>query len=160
MSLSIEVWLGFLVAGYLLAFILVGVLAKKWGLAGTAKAYWLFVPLLLLFFGLFLVILNQGGVIQNGEIADSVKSGTPNAEEFFSQLPVAKLVLMALAGAVWIVGWNIVVYRQLRKAGDSGWTLFTPFQTASYSLDAKAWKTLSVILLVGLVFVGAALSLP
>ena len=160
MSLSIEVWLGFLVAGYLLAFILIGVLAKRLGLAGTAKAYWLYAPLFLLFFGLFFVILNQGGIIQGGEIADTVKNGTPKAEEFFSQLPVAKLVLMALAGVVWIVGWNIVVYRQLRKAGGSGWTLFTPFQTASYSLDAKAWKTLSVILLVGLVFVGAALSLP
>jgi hypothetical protein len=57
---------------------------------------------------------------------------------------------MALAGATWLIGGNLLVMSHYRRIGESPWSGFRPFSFPFLKFNFKEWCILAVLLLISM----------
>ncbi len=143
-------WTSVLIVAIPISVLLAFFLVIKWSFAKTQKAYWTYLALFMLLGGLMMALVNASDFFPREKLAEAAKHPVPDPGQILAQLPVAQVVLLGLAGAVWVIGGNILIIWQGRKAGRSWWACLNPFRPIFRDFDAKAWKILGLLLLVGL----------
>jgi hypothetical protein len=56
-----------------------------------------------------------------------------------------QIVLLAAAGCVWIVGGNVLTYRQNKRTGRSFWSSLNPFQPPFRDFNRQEWAALACL---------------
>jgi hypothetical protein len=59
------------------------------------------------------------------------------------QLTWQQIVLLSTAGCVWIVGGNVLTYRQSKRLGRSFWRSWNPFQPPFRDFNRQEWAALA-----------------
>ena len=72
--------------------------------------------------------------------------------DFFQKVihnnPPSTLILSALAGAVWLIGGNLLVMSHYRRIGKSQWSGFQLFAFPFAKFNLKEWCILALLVLV------------
>jgi hypothetical protein len=122
--------------------------------AKTRKTYWISLGLFMLLGVAMLTMVNVSGIVP-----ELPKRPAPDVGRIFSQVPVAQLVLLALAAAIWMIGVPFLIIRQTRKAGRSLWAYLNPLNPPFRDFDAEAWKIFGLLAVSSLTLGMAAVSL-
>ena len=70
------------------------------------------------------------------------------------------LILMALAGATWLIGGNVVVMMHYRRLGKPPRSGFRPFASPFSKFSFKEWCSLALVAMVALYLAYLGLSQP
>jgi len=151
---------GFWFAAIPIALVILAVLLFKQLFAKTHKSYWMYTALLVIAGFVIFVIVNTSGIIPEAELREMASRPPPSLGEFTSRMPVLQIVLLVLAGGVWIIGANFLTVWQRRKTGRSWWVSLNPFGPVFRDFDRKAWAIFGLLLLSSMVLAMLALSIP
>lgn len=154
-----DIWQGPMLGAILIGIPLVVFLIIKLMFARTHKAYWTYMALLAVIGVLALILVNQSDFVTEADWAEVEKQPPPDFGRLLSQMPIVQVVLLALAGGLWIVGGNVLIVWQKRKAGRSWMEAFNPFGPVFRDFDGKAWKILGFLVFASMVLGMAAISM-
>jgi hypothetical protein len=77
-----------------------------------------------------------------------------SVEHAAPQLSWIQVLLMSVAGGLWIIGGNVLMYRHTKRMGRSFWSILNPFQPQFRDFTGREWASLAV-LAVGTLLLGA-----
>ena len=107
-----------------------------------------------------ILALNLSGLVPTSSERTATSPPVTAPDQMISQLPLATLLLLGLAGAIWIIGGNALIFRQRRKAGLSILASLSPFTPTFGYFDGKTWRHFILLTIVALALGMASFSIP
>jgi hypothetical protein len=83
----------------------------------------------------------------------------PSVQYVFDMVPKSQIILLALAGAVWIGGGNLLMYFHNRRIGKRWWQSLNPLTPPFKDFNAAEWSVLVALIVVSLVLVTLGISI-
>jgi hypothetical protein len=93
-----------------------------------------------------LVILGIPGLGPSHEEIEQAQRQAPKPDELLRAIPWEFFA----AGAIWIIGGNLIHLRQRRKAGESWLQALNPFAPFGRHMDRRSWLQLLLLAVVSL----------
>ena len=75
------------------------------------------------------------------------------------QLSWLQVVLLSVAGCLWIVGGNVLMYRHTKRMGRSFWSILNPFKPQFRDFTGYEWASLAALAVVTLLLAALAMNL-
>ena len=104
------------------------------------------------------VLAYFGGLMQFPDVAKAPPAQVPSAQEIFSKMPTPQLILLGLAGCIWLIGGNVLFFFHKRRVGKSWWQSMNPLEPLFKDFNGREWSILIVLVVSTFIFVGAAMS--
>lgn len=83
----------------------------------------------------------------------------PKASELLASMPPLQVALLVAAGAVWIVGGNILLYFHNRRLGKSWWQALNPLEPLFKDFTRHEWAILGCLVVITMSLAASALLL-
>ena len=81
----------------------------------------------------------------------------PSFQDVLGDLPTHQIVLLALAGLVWMGGGNLLLHLHRRRLGKTWWQTLNPLEPPFKDFNAREWWTLAGLVVTSLGLVAFAL---
>ena len=104
------------------------------------------------------LLAHLGGLIQFPDMAKAPPLQVPSAQEIFSKMPTPQLILLGIAGCIWLIGGNILFFLHKRRVGKSWWQFMNPFEPPFKDFNGREWLVLIALIVSTFIFAGAAMS--
>lgn len=66
-------------------------------------------------------------------------------DQVVPQLSWLQVLLMSVAGSLWIIGGNLLMYRHTKRMGRSFWSILNPFKPQFRDFTGREWASLAVL---------------
>ncbi len=111
-----------------------------------------------------LFVLPILGVFVLGYLTGAVELNAPTKGELPSdfvppQLSWIQIILLSVAGGLWLVGGNVLMYLHTKRMGRSFWSILNPFKPQFGDFTRYEWASLGALVVVTLLLGGLAMSL-
>ena len=80
----------------------------------------------------------------------------PNLE---LQLSWLQAIILSVAGGIWIVGGNVLMYRHTKRMGRSFWSILNPFKPQFRDFTGREWGSLGLLVVTSLLLAMLAINL-
>lgn len=85
-----------------------------------------------------------------GHLSGAIDLTAPPKNELPADVPPLQLtwpqtLLLSVAGSLWIVGGNVLMYRHTKRMGRSFWSIFNPFKPQFRDFAAHEWIALALL---------------
>ncbi len=104
------------------------------------------------------LLAHLGGLTQFPNMSEAPPPQVPSAQEIFSTMPTAQLILLGIAGGIWLIGGNVLFYLHKRRVGKSWWQFMNPLEPPFKDFNGKEWSILIVLVISTFIIAGAAMS--
>lgn len=75
------------------------------------------------------------------------------------QLSWPQILLLSVAGSLWLVGGNVLMYKHTKRMGWSFWSVLNPFQPQFRDFTAKEWVSLAALAVATLLLAALAMNI-
>lgn len=85
-----------------------------------------------------------------GHLTGAVEFNAPPKNELPADfapphLSLLQVVLLSVAGCLWIVGGNVLIYRHTKRMGRSFWSILNPFKPQFRDFSGYEWASLAAL---------------
>lgn len=81
------------------------------------------------------------------------------AEIVAPQLTWLQVLLLSVAGCLWLIGGNLLMYRHTKRMGRSFWSILNPFKPQFRDFTRHEWASLAALAVITLLLAAFAMNL-
>ena len=104
------------------------------------------------------LLAHLGGLMEFPDMADASPPQVPLAQDIFSKMPTPQLVLLMIAGSIWLIGGNVLFFLHKRRVGKNWWQFMNPLEPPFKDFNGKEWSILIILVVSTFIVAGAAMS--